>query len=154
MPDLSYSVQPGTVAGNVPRVNGRQMSSVCLVLLLVTLWPLTHRYKGLGGDAELYAVQALAKIHPNLAGDLFLQNDSQDRYTAFSPLYAWCIGWLGLRGAAMTLVIVLKIWFFAAVWALTRELFGRRSAFLSTAFVVVIGGSYGGYSVFNYSEDW
>jgi hypothetical protein len=48
----------------------------------------------------------------------------------------------------------LKIWFFAAVWALARELFDRRSAFLSTAFVMVVAGSYGGYSVFNYSEDW
>src|SRR3981189_1492301 len=114
MPDLSHSVQPGTVAGNVPCVQDRPIVNTCLVLLLVTLWPLTHRYKGLGGDAELYAVQALAKIHPNLAGDLFLQNNSQDRYTVFSPLYAWCIRWLGLRGAAMTLVIVLKIWFFAA----------------------------------------
>jgi hypothetical protein len=154
MPDLSYTVQPGTIAGNVPRVQDRLMAGICLVLLLVTLWPLIHRYKGLGGDAELYAVQALAKIHPNLGGDLFLQNSSQDRYTVFSPLYAWCIRWLGLRGAALTLVIVLKIWFFAAAWALTRELFDRRSAFLSTAFVMVIAGSYGGYSVFNYSEDW
>src|ERR1700730_11934733 len=150
MPDLSYSVQPGTVAGNVPRVNGRQMSSVCLVLLVVTLWPLTHRYKGLSGDAELYAVQALARIHPNLAGDLFLQNNSQDTYTVFSPLYAWCVRWLGLRGAAMTLMIALKIWFFVAVWALARQLFDRRSAFLSTTCMIVIAGCYGGYSVFNY----
>src|ERR1700730_4372826 len=140
MPDLSYSVQPGTVAGNVPRVNGRQMSSVCLFLFLVTLWPLTPRYKGLGGDAELYAVQALAKIHPNLADDLFLQNNSQDRYTVFSPLYAWCIRCLGLRCAAITRVIVFKVWFFAAAWELTRELFDRSSAFLSTAFLIVIAG--------------
>jgi hypothetical protein len=156
MPDFPHSVQPGTDTGNValPRALDRQMASICLALLLITLWPLTHRYKGLGGDAELYAVQALAKIHPNLATDLFLQNNSQDRYTVFSPIYAWCIRWLGLRSAAMTLVIALKIWFFAAAWALARELFDRRSAFLSTALLMIIAGSYGGYSVFNYSEDW
>src|SRR5580704_3789252 len=108
MPDFSYSAQPGTIAGNVHRVQDRPTASICLVLLLVALWPLTHRYKGLGGDAELYAMQALAKIHHNLAGDLFLQNDSQDRYTVFSSLYALCIRWLGLRGAAMTLVIAFK----------------------------------------------
>src|SRR5882757_974456 len=137
MPDLSRSVQPGTHTGYVPLPRGldRHITSVCLVLFLITLWPLTHRYKGLGGDAELYAVQALAKIHSNLAGDLFLQNNSQDRYTFFPPLYAWFIRWLGLRGAAMTLIIVLKIWFFAAAWAVAHELFGRRSAFLSTALV-------------------
>jgi hypothetical protein len=156
MPEPSRSVQPGTHTGYapLPRVLDRHITSVCLVLFLITLWPLTHRYKGLGGDAELYAVQALAKIHSNLAGDLFLQNNSQDSYTFFSPLYAWFIRWLGLRSAAMTLVIALKIWFFAAAWAVAHELFGRRSAFLSTALVMVIAGSYGGYSVFNYSEDW
>jgi len=132
----------------------RHIANVCLVLFLVTLWPLTHRYKGLAGDAGLYAVQALAKIHSNLASDLFLQNNSQDNYTVFSLFYAWCIRWLGHPGAAMTLVIALKIWFFAVAWALARELFDRRSAFLSTVTVMVIAGSYGGYSVFNFSEDW
>ena len=154
MPDLPYSVQPRAIAGDMPRVQDRPMVNACLALLLFALWPLTHRYKGLGGDAELYAMQALAKIHPGLAGDLFLQNSSQDSYTAFSPLYAAFIHWLGLRNAATTLVIALKIWFFTAVWALARELFDRRTAFLSTACVIVIAGCYGGFSVFNYSEDW
>ncbi len=154
MPDPSHNMQSGTVTESTPRLLDRPLVDICLILLLVALWPLTHRYKGLSGDAELYAVQALAKIQPNLAGDLFLQNNSQDAYTVFSPLYAWFIRWLGLRSAATTLVIALKVWFFVAVWALTRELFDRRSAFLSTGFVMVIAGSYGGFSVFNYSEDW
>src|ERR1700730_5761670 len=152
MPELSRSVQPGTHTGYVPlpRKLERHITSVCLALFLVTLWPLTHRYKGLSGDAELYAVQALARIHPNLAGDLFLQNNSQDTYSLFPPLYSWCVRCLGLRGAAMTLMIALKIWFFVAVWALARQLFDRRSAFLSTTCMIVIAGCYGGYSVFNY----
>src|ERR1700719_4048076 len=111
MPDLTDNVHPSAVRGNVPPKKKRSITDICLALLVVTLWPLTHRYKGLSGDAELYAVQALARIHPNLAGDLFLQNNSQDTYTVFSPLYAWCVRWLGLRGAAMTLMIALKIWF-------------------------------------------
>jgi hypothetical protein len=136
------------------RALDRHITNICLVLFLGALWPATHRYKGLTGDAALYAVQALAKIHPNLAGDLFLQNNSQDDYTIFPRFYAWFIRWLGLSDAAMTLVIALKVWFFVAAWALTRELFDRRSAFLSTAILMVIAGSYGGYSVFNFSEDW
>ena len=156
MPEVSLTGQPARHTGYVPppRALDRHIASVCLVLFLVTLWPLTHHYKGLAGDAGLYAVQALAKIHPSLAGDLFLQNNSQDNYTVFPLFYAWCIRWFGLRDAAMTLVIALKIWFYAAAWALTHELFDRRSAFLSTALVMVIAGSYGGYSVFHFSEDW
>jgi hypothetical protein len=156
MPELSRNVKPDPHTGYVPPLHAfeRHIANVCLVLFLVTLWPLTHRYKGVGGDAGLYAVQALAKIHSNLASDLFLQNNSQDNYTVFSGFYAWCIQWLGLFGAAMTLVIALKIWFFAAAWALARELSGHRSAFLSTVIIMVIPGSYGGYSVFSFSEDW
>ena len=54
----------------------------------------------------------------------------------------------------MILVIVLKMWFFAATWALTCELIDRRAAFLSTVIVMGNRGSYGGYSVFKFSEDW
>jgi hypothetical protein len=156
MTEFSRTVQLSRHTGHFHplRVLDQHIANVCLVMFLVTLWPLTHRYMGLAGDAALYAVQAMAKIHPNLAGDLFLQNNSQDNYTVFPLFYAWCIRCLGLRDAAMTLVIALKICFFAAAWALTHELFDRRSAFLSTAMVTVIAGSYGGYSVFNFSEDW
>jgi hypothetical protein len=132
----------------------RRIAIICNILFLAALWPLTHRYNGLTGDAALYAVQALSKIYPNLAGDLFLQNNSQDNYTVFPAFYAGCIRWLGLRGAAITLFIALKICFFWAAWALASELFERRSAFLSTVTVMVIAGCYGGYSVFSYSEDW
>ncbi len=59
-----------------------------LSLALVLLWSLTHRYAGLSGDAELYAFQAMARLHSNLATDLYLQFGSQDHYTLFSPLYA------------------------------------------------------------------
>lgn len=137
-----------------PSLPDRRVSNICMILFLVALWPLTHRDNGLTGDAALYAVQALAKINTNLAADLFLQNNSQDNYTVFPVLYAGFIRWLGLRDAAITLFVALKIWFFCAAWAIARELFDRRSAFLSTVTVMVIAGSYGGYSVFNYSEDW
>ncbi|MGO9995982.1 MAG: hypothetical protein ACLPTF_26225 [Steroidobacteraceae bacterium] len=122
--------------------------------MLVTLWSLTHRYRALDGDAELYAVQALARIRRGLANDLFLQNLSQDRYTIFSPLYAWCIGLFGLRSAAMLLTVVFKVWFFTSAWWLARELSNRDTAFLATALLIVTGGAYGAFNVFHYSEDW
>lgn len=122
--------------------------------MLVALWSVTHRYKGISGDAALYAVQAMAKIHPNLAHDLFLQNTSQDKYTVFSPFYAWCIGCLGLRNAALTLAMVFKVWFFAASWALARALTNNRVAFIAVALLMVTVGTYGAFSVFRYAEDW
>lgn len=128
--------------------------SAALLWLLVTLWAATHRYQGLGGDAELYAVQAWSRIHPNLSDDLFLRNVSQDSYTIFSPFYAWWMRLLGLRSAALTLTIMFKVWFFAAAWALARNLFGGRLAFAAVAVLITIVGGYGAYGVFHYAEDW
>jgi hypothetical protein len=127
---------------------------MALMLVLVVLWCLTHRYLGLGGDAKLYAVQALARIHPEMARDLFLQNTGQDRFTIFSPLYAWCIGLLGLHSAEMTLTIVFKVALLAAAWSLVRILFNGQIAFLATAALIITAGGYGGYDIFHYAEDW
>jgi hypothetical protein len=125
-----------------------------LVLLLIALWAITHRYKGLTGDAELYALQALSRIHPNLATDLYLQNVSQDRFTIFSPLYALCIGSLGLQNAALALTVLVTAWFLVAAWSLARNLSNGDAAFLAVVSLIVTVGEYGAYSVFRYSEDW
>ena len=118
------------------------------------LWSLRHHYLGLGGDARLYAVQALARIHPNLFNDLYLRNASQDSYTLFSSLYAPCIGLIGLANAALTLTLVFKILFFAASWVLARCFFQGTCAFLAVAVLILIPGAYGAFGVFQYAEDW
>ena len=118
------------------------------------LWSLKHHYLGLGGDARLYAVQALARIHPNLFNDLYLRNASQDSYTLFSSLYAPCIGLIGVANAALTLTVVFKILFFAASWVLARRLFQGTCAFLAVALLILIPGAYGAFGVFQYAEDW
>ncbi len=125
-----------------------------MTLVLVALWSVTHTYKGLNGDAELYAVQAMARIHPGLATDIFLQNGSQDKYTIFSPMYAWFISWLGLTTAAITLWLAFKVWLFAAAWTLARAFSNARMACLAVALLMITDGTYGGYEVFRYGEDY
>ena len=111
-------------------------------------------YKGLTGDAELYAVQALARIQPGLAHDLYLRYVSQDSFTIFSPLYSWCISAWGLQNAALALTIICSVGFYAASWSLARQLSDSAMAFLGVALLIITVGSYGAYSVFHYSEDW
>lgn len=118
------------------------------------LWVWMRPYKGLTGDAELYAVQALARIQPGLAHDLYLRYVSQDSYTIFSPFYSWCIEGWGLQNAALALTIICSVGFYAASWALARQLSDSAMAFLAVALLIVTVGSYGAYSVFHYSEDW
>jgi hypothetical protein len=127
--------------------------ALALTLVLVVLWSATHVYEGLNGDAELYAVQAMARIHPGLATDIFLRNESQDKYTIFSALYAHCIVWLGLPTAALALSLAFKFWLFAAAWTLVRALSNGRLACLAIALLVIADGTYGGYAVFRYAED-
>src|ERR1700736_3765821 len=93
-----------------------KFATLSLALMLVTLWLALHGYHGLTGDGQLYAFQAFARLHPQFAADLYLQNTSQDQFTLFSPLYAWWIGLLGLENAARSLTLLLALWFLAAAW--------------------------------------
>ncbi len=77
--------------------------------MLVALWLALHGYHGLTSDGQIYAFQSFARLHPQLTADLYLQNTSQDQFTLFSPLYAWCIGLLGLENAARLLTLFLRL---------------------------------------------
>jgi hypothetical protein len=119
-----------------------------LTLTLVTLWLLMHGYHGLTGDGQIYAFQAFARLHPQLAADIYLQNTSQDQFTVFSPLYARCIDILGLENAARLLTLIFTVWFLAAAWSLASAVAGRESAWLAVAFLLIVGGDYGAAGVF------
>ena len=132
----------------------RGLVALALALLAACLWALTHRFRDLLGDAELYAVQALARLHPQLATDIYLRNVSQDRYTLFSPLYAQLIAWFGLHAAERGLFIACTAWFYAASFALARRLSNAALAWASVALLMVMVGRYGSYGVFRYAEEF
>ena len=131
----------------------RAALGAALTLLPVALWCMTHRYSGLIGDSELYAMQALARIDSSLARDVFLSAASQDRYTVFSPVYSLFIRILGLPTAALSLLVALKVCFYVAAWAVVRKLSDSGTAFLSVALLVAAPTEYGAYHVFSVSED-
>jgi hypothetical protein len=131
-----------------------KITDAALLLLAVTIWLLLHGYHGLLGDAQLYAFQALAKIHPQLTHDLYLQNTSQDQFTVFSPVYAWFIQLFGLEPAARLLTLVFTIWFLGAAWTTARILTSREAAWLAIIFLLIVDGSYGGSGVFRFAEQF
>lgn len=124
------------------------------ILTAVATWLLLRGYHGLLGDAQLYAFQALARIHPPLARDLYLQNTSQDQFTIFSPLYAWFIDLLGVEPAARSLTLLFTIWFLAAAWVAARTLTNRDGAWLAVILLIILDGSYGGSGVFRVTEQF
>jgi hypothetical protein len=131
-----------------------KIAKISLALTLVTLWFLMRGYHGLTGDGQIYAFQALARIHPHLTTDLYLQNTSQDQFTIFSPLYAWFIGLLGLENAARLLTVFFTVWLLTAAWSFAHALTGRDAAWLAVAFLLIIAGDYGGSGVFRLSEPY
>ncbi len=131
-----------------------KLSSLVPVLMLVTLWLWLRGYHGITGDGQLYAFQAIARIHPQLATDLYLQNTSQDQFTIFSPIYAWVIDRVDLEHAARLLTLLITMWFFAAAFSAARAVGGRSWAWLSVAGLLIIGGNYGGSGVFGFAEEY
>jgi hypothetical protein len=131
-----------------------KITTLSLTLMLVTLWLLMHGYHGLTGDGQIYAFQALARLHPQLTTDLYLQNTSQDQFTIFSPLYARLIGLLGLENAARLLTVFFTVWLLAAAWSFARAITGRDAARLAVAFLLIIAGDYGGSGVFRLLEPY
>jgi hypothetical protein len=129
-----------------------KIATAALALMALATWLILRGYHGLLGDAQLYAFQALARIHPHLASDLYLQNTSQDQFTIFSPVYAWFIESLGLEHAARALTLVFTLWLLAAAWSIARTLTSRDGAWLAVIFLLIVSGSYGGSGVFQFSE--
>src|SRR5579864_2626466 len=119
-----------------------------LALMLVTLWLLVQGYHGLTGDGQIYALQALARLRPQLSSDLYLQYTSQDQFTIFSLPYAWFIGSFGLESAARLLTLLFTVWFLAATWSVARAVSGGDVAWLVAAFLLIIAGDFGASGVF------
>ena len=142
----AHSINPS------PGAFQRVVSTTALALLLVVVWLIMHRYRGLDNDGQIYALQALVRIHPALGADLYFQHTSQDAYTVFSPLYAFFINTLDLRSATLLLTVLFISWFLVAAWMLARNLCGRDISWLSIGALIIIPGAYGGSGIFHFSD--
>jgi hypothetical protein len=134
-------------------------ATVALAFTGLAIWALTHEYRGLVYDGQIYAIQALAKLRPALNADLFLQNTTQDQFTIFPRVYAWVISWIGLNPAALLLTALCSVWFLVATWNLTAHLFNSASsirsrdfAWLTVFLLIITGGHYGAFGVFRFLE--
>jgi hypothetical protein len=130
----------------------RFSAAVALAITALAIWTLTHEYRGLVYDGQIYAVQALAKLRPALSSDLFLQNMTQDQFTIFPRAYAWVISCIGLNPAALILTALFTVWFLYATWNLAAHLFNRDFAWLAVFLVIITGGHYGAFGVFHFLE--
>lgn len=133
----------------------QHMVGLLLAACYVVLWNLAHLYRGLDHDAHLYALQALARLHPELyAHDIFFRYGSQDSYTVFTSVYAWLIARLGLDEAATILTLASTALYFLGAWLISARLSGRKVAWLATGLLIVCELYYGGFQVFKTAEEF
>jgi hypothetical protein len=126
-----------------------------MVLLWALTWALSHPYKGIFHDAQLYTLQALAHLNPDsLSHDVFLRFGSQDRYTLFSPIYAAVIHWIGTEPAAAVLTVTLQVGFLLGAAALVRTVVPGTAALVGITVLSAIPGSYGAAEVFTCIESF
>jgi len=118
-------------------------------------WLLLTHYEILGDDAQLYALQAMARLHPErYANDLFLAFGSQDRFTFFTPIYAGFIHAMGLAHAAALLTLACHVGALVTSWFLVRRFTDRHYAILAIALLIAVPGTYGAGDTFQYRESF
>jgi hypothetical protein len=144
------------VSDNAPPVARSQPERIAFIALsaaVIALWILEPGYHGVMHDANLYTVQALAWLQPEVFGsDIYLRFGSQDRFTFFSPLYGTLISLLGLEPAAQLLTLLSQIAFIAAAAFVARQLLPARIALFSVALLIAVPSEYGPGDMFHVVE--
>jgi hypothetical protein len=129
------------------------MQITCLIVGYAAIWALLGRYQGLTHDAQLYALQALATIQPQVfSSDLYLRFGSQGDFTIFSYLSGIVVRALGLETGAAALTFAALALLYIAVWQLARTLLNGRLAWLALGLLIVVPVWYGAGQVFQLSE--
>ncbi|QEY16536.1 hypothetical protein D0C16_11425 [Cellvibrio sp. KY-GH-1] len=117
------------------------------------LWVLFFPYAGIMHDAQLYTLQALSHLAPELyQNDIFLRFGSQDSFTLFSPVYAVLIELLGVESAGALITLAGHCLFFSAVFLLAKRILSYSVAIFSVGLILVLSSSYGSERVFFYIE--
>lgn len=117
------------------------------------IWILFFPYAGIAHDAQLYTLQALSHVAPELyQNDIFLRFGSQDRFTLFSPIYATFIEVFGLQLAGALLTLIGHCLFISAVFLLASKIMPYGIAVFAVGLILTIASSYGAERVFHYIE--
>jgi len=121
--------------------------------LVIATFVFAHPYAGIVHDNVLYLAQAFLQLYPDIfGGDPYFQWGSQDRYTLFSPIYAWMINLAGVNYATISLLVLAHGLFLAASFALVRSLIPAGLRGFAMLFIVSSIGLYGGRLLFRMAE--
>lgn len=101
-----------------------------LALAGALLWLVTHPYRGLYQDANLYTLMALRWLEGGAyARDPFFIFGAQDAYSLFSPIHGVLIREFGVSGASHLMVLVGGGAWLVASWLVAKRIFSDRYPF-------------------------
>lgn len=122
------------------------------------LFLLSRPFQGVMHDGRLYVADALGKLDPGGVGrDLLFQYDGQFGFSLYTPMLARLIHLLGLSNAAMAIVVLTLVLWFAALTALINRLLADQPPAVRWAalvFAVVLPSLYGPLDVIAFGEGY
>ena len=126
---------------------------ISIFLTLISIWILSHPYKGIVHDSKLYTLQAMSHIKPEIfKHDLFLRFDSQENYSVFSYPYAFIIRLTNPITANIILFILGHILWFVSAWLLAGIFNKGLLKFISFAFAIAMPSFYGAKHLLSFGE--
>jgi hypothetical protein len=101
---------------------------LALLMLATGMWCITHPYVGMfEHDARVYTLLVWHWLSPEAyARDPFFLFGSQDRFSAFTPIYATLAGFVGLPNAALTISALGGVLWLSAAALVARGLLKDR----------------------------
>jgi hypothetical protein len=133
----------------------RTIAILALGLSVLAVWALQHPYGDIEHDAMLYALLALARLHPDtVSNDVFLRFGSQDHFTVFSPVFSFMVRHFDLAPAAAIMTVVSQAALYGCAWCVARRFMSPASALLGTGLLLALPGFYGSGHLFSYTEDF
>jgi hypothetical protein len=102
-------------------------TTLCLALLIVTLWLATRPYLGVIHDSRFYTLEALSDLMPGrFADDLYFRYGSQGQFTLFTQVYKPFLATFGIADGNLILTIIAQCFWLSGLLYLTRNLFRDR----------------------------
>lgn len=127
---------------------------ISILLTLISIWILSHPYRGIVYDAKFYTLQSLSHIKPEIfKNDLFLRYDNQDNYTVFSYLYVFIIKLTNPATANIILFLLSHVLWFASAYLLAGIFNKGVLKFLSFAFAIAMPAFYGPWHSFSFGGE-
>ncbi|MEJ1960443.1 MAG: hypothetical protein WDO56_02355 [Gammaproteobacteria bacterium] len=154
---ISHQSDAGSAANATAAATSLQrlLPAITLGCALLVVWILRHPFVGLTHDSQIYLIQGLASLSPDLySNDIFLRYGSQDKFTIFSSVFASAMGLLGIENAAVALTCTAQAAFILATILLARVLMPERLVWVSIALLSAVPAVYGPGQIFSVLEDF